>query len=96
MITEMPEWGKLTPLRNHVHAWAKSTTQRLRKTHWIEGLHWRYDHAGDVVFNLPLIRDWLATGGGEAHQRACEQFLSSLPSNQPTGRKASQNKAVAA
>jgi hypothetical protein len=96
MIAQIPQWGKLAQLKNHVHPYAKSTTQRLRKTHWTEGLHWRFDHAGDVIFNLPLLLDWLATGGGEAHQRACEMYLSSLPSNQPTGRKPSQRKAIAA
>jgi hypothetical protein len=83
MIAQMPNWGKLAPLQRHVHPYAKSTTQRLRKTYWREGLHWNFDHAGDVIYNLPLIADWLATGGGASHERACEQYLNSLPSNQP-------------
>lgn len=96
MITQIPQWGKFAPLRRYVHPYAKSTTQRLRKTHWTEGLHWRYDHAGDVIYNLPLLLDWLATGGGDAHQRACETYLASLPSNQIAGRRTSRHKAIAA
>jgi hypothetical protein len=82
MIAQMPQWGKLAQLKRYVHPYAKSTMQRLRKTRWTEGLHWRFDHANDIIYNLPLISDWLATGGGAAHERACEQFLSGLPSNQ--------------
>jgi hypothetical protein len=83
MIAQIPIWGKLAQLRRFVHPYAKSTTQRLRKTHWTEGLHWRTDHAGDVIYNLPLLLDWLATGGDDSHKRACELFLAGLPSNQP-------------
>jgi hypothetical protein len=94
MIAQIPQWGKFSQLKRYVHPYAKSTTQRLRKTHWVEGSHWRYDHAGDVIYNLPLLLDWLATGGGAAHERAIEAYLSSLPSNQPAGRKPAQRKAA--
>jgi hypothetical protein len=78
----LPQWGKLSELRERVQPWSKSTTQRYRKTHWTEGIHWRYDVAGDIIFNLPLINDWVCTGGEEAHQGAIEAYLESLPSNQ--------------
>lgn len=84
MITQfMPQWGYLGALNRHVRTFAKSTTQKNRKHEWIELVHWRRDPAnGKILYNLPLINDWIATGGGEAHQRAIENYLASLPSNQ--------------
>lgn len=61
----------------------------VRSGQWIEGLHYVVDDAGDRLYNLTLIADWVATlGDPTAHQRAIESYLLSLPSNQaaPAGR----------
>jgi hypothetical protein len=47
-----------------------------------EGIyHHRIPGSNRVLYNLNLIRDWLAQGDCEAHQRAVEKYLSSLPSS---------------
>jgi hypothetical protein len=83
----MPQWGKLKYLRKHVQPWAKATIYRYMKAHWVENIHYRRDVGNDWIYNLPMIADWLATGGGEVHQRAIEAWLASLPSNQPPPQK---------
>lgn len=64
----------------------KTKLQQLRDDGiFLEGLHWcRFPGSSPrkILWNLDLIRDFVVTGGGESHQRACEAYLSSLPSNQ--------------
>jgi hypothetical protein len=78
--------------------YGKSKIQSLIKQGvWREGLHFVTDDAGDRLYNLDLIADWVANlGDPTAHQRACELYLSSLLSNQTTGRKALKCKALTA
>jgi hypothetical protein len=99
MITQnMPQWGYFAALNRHVRKFAKSTTEKYRETVWTENIHWRRDPANNkILYNLPLINDWVATGGGEAHQRAIEAWLSSLPSNQvqPPKRGTPKNRTAA-
>jgi hypothetical protein len=84
MVNEFWPHGKFKDLRASVVRYSKYKVQALRaKGLWVEGLHWRYDIVGgDILFNLRLIQDWIATGGGQAHQKAIESYLASLPSNQ--------------
>lgn len=74
-----PQLIKVCPL-------GKTQLQNLRDQGvFQEGLHWvRYpgQSGRKVLWNWTLIQDYLATGGGAAHDRACEIYLSSLPSNQ--------------
>jgi hypothetical protein len=47
-----------------------------------EGIYWhRIPCSIRVLYNLNLIRDWLANGDCPAHQRAVEKYLASLPSS---------------
>ncbi|MBW4520678.1 MAG: excisionase family protein [Scytolyngbya sp. HA4215-MV1] len=58
---------------------------------WIKGIHWQSVNSRCVLYNLPLILDWLANRNSpQAHQRTIEAYLKALPSNQPKrGRKVS-------
>jgi hypothetical protein len=87
--------GKKSALAQVV-PYGKSKIQSLIKQGvWREGLHFVTDDAGDRLYNLDLIADWVANlGDHTAHQRACELYLSSLPSYQTAGRKTSQRKAA--
>lgn len=71
-----------------------STFKRYRlQGVWQEGIHWRRLNSRVVLYNLPLILDWIANQADpQAHQRAVEAYLASLPSNQPKkrGRRANQ------
>jgi hypothetical protein len=50
---------------------------------WIEGIHWQRLNSRCVLYNLPLILDWVAHRYcPEVHQIAIENYLYSLPSNQ--------------
>lgn len=70
-----------------------STFKRYRLTGtWIEGIHWQRVNSRLVVYNLALILDWIANRSNpQAHEWAVENYLRSLPSNQPKkrGRRAS-------
>ncbi len=47
-----------------------------------EGIYWhRIGNSVRVLYNLNLIRDWLANGDSPAHQKAVEKYLASLPSS---------------
>jgi hypothetical protein len=60
----------------------------IRQEVWRENLHYVTDLSGDRIFNLTLIADWIANiNDPVAHERACEAYLASLPSNQATARK---------
>jgi hypothetical protein len=78
--------------------YGKSKIQDLiRRKVWIEGLHYVTDDAGDRLYNLDLIADWVANlGDPTAHQRTCELYLCSLLSNQTAGRKVLKCKALTA
>lgn len=60
-----------------------STLKRLRLSGQLaEGVHWSRV-GGKILFHLPLLRDWLAhQGDPAAHDRAIQNFLATLPSNQ--------------
>jgi hypothetical protein len=96
MIHQFWQRGKLRDLRQ-VCPYGKSSVQRfVREGVWREGLHYVTDPAGDRLYNLTLIADWVANiNDSVAHERAIESYLASLPSNQTTGRKPSQRKAAA-
>jgi hypothetical protein len=61
---------------------SRSSLHRTRNKHWQEGIH--YQRLGTLVlYNLPLIRDWLANQSSpELHEQAIRQYLESLPSSQ--------------
>lgn len=50
----------------------------------IEGVHWVRCTTRTVLFNVPLMEDWLAHHilNPELHQKAIEAHLQSLPSHQ--------------
>jgi hypothetical protein len=95
MVNQFWQRGKFRDLALVV-PYGKSKVQSLiRSEVWREGLHFVTDDAGDRLYNLSLIADWVANlNDSTAHQRACELYLASLPSNTPppSGRR----KAVAA
>ncbi|AFY61209.1 hypothetical protein [Synechococcus sp. PCC 6312] len=74
-----PDLIKVVPL-------GKTKLQQLRDEGiFAEGLHWVRipgPNPRKILWNLPLIEDFLATGGGPAHQVAIDNYLASLPSNQ--------------
>jgi hypothetical protein len=50
---------------------------------WIEGIHWQRLNSRCVLYNLPMILDWVAHRYyPEAHQRTIDDYLRSLSSNQ--------------
>lgn len=97
MISQIWRRGKFRDLAQIV-PYGKSKIQDLIKRQvWREGLHYVTDEAGDRLYNLDLIADWVANlNDSTAHERACESYVSSLPSNQTAVRKTSQRRAVAA
>lgn len=82
MVNQIWRRGKLSALYQ-VCPYGKSKIQDLIKREvWREGLHYVTDSAGDRLYNLTLIEDWIANmNDPTAHQRACEVYLQSLPSN---------------
>jgi hypothetical protein len=97
MINQYWRRGKKRDLAQIV-PYGKSKIQDLIKRQiWREGLHYVTDEAGDRLYNLDLIADWVANlNDSTAHERACESYVSSLPSNKSTGRKPAQRKALVA
>jgi hypothetical protein len=89
--------GKFKDLRA-ILPYGKTRIQRLvREGVWRENLHYVVDPSGDRLYNLTLIADWVANLADPiAHQRACDLYFASLPSNQTTSRKPLRRKAVAA
>jgi len=69
----------------------KTTLIRLREEgQLLEGIHYtRIPGGRKFLWNLDLVSDYFATGGGSSHQQAIEAYLQSLPSNQSkkVGRK---------
>jgi hypothetical protein len=72
---------------------SRTTLKRYRlQGVWQEGIHWQRLNSRSVLYNKPLVMDWIANRTNpQAHQRAIENYLSSLLSNQPKkrGRRAS-------
>jgi hypothetical protein len=63
---------------------SRSTLKRWRKTGVItEGVHWQYNPTtkARVLWNLELMRDWVANGSSPAHDRSIERYVSSLASS---------------
>ena len=54
------------------------------KASLIEGVHWVRSGERSVLYNIPLLEDWLTNrkSNPEAHQRAIDAHRQSLPSNQ--------------
>jgi hypothetical protein len=52
------------------------------RTRLQEGIYWfRTPGSNKILYNLSLIRDWLANGDCPAHQKAVKRYLASLPSS---------------
>lgn len=73
------------------HTLKKLRNEKARsENHLIEGIHFVRYGSHCVRYNAELLRDYAATRSDpEAHKRAIELYLASLPSNQPhrVGRK---------
>ncbi len=61
---------------------AASTCKYYRlKGLWIEGIHWHRVTSKSVLYNVPLIMDWIANRNNpEMHQVAIDRYRKSLPS----------------
>ncbi|MGB8702896.1 MAG: hypothetical protein WCD18_26070 [Thermosynechococcaceae cyanobacterium] len=91
MVLEFWRRGKYRDLPKVVPYGKTKITGLIRSGQWREGLHYVTDDAGDRLFNLDLIADWVANlGDPVAHQRACEHYLNSLPSNQAKNPKSNR------
>ena len=63
------------------------TLKTYRILYWQSGIHYQYLNTRTIRYNRELLIDWLANRScPEAHQRAIEAYLASLPSNQPKKR----------
>lgn len=63
---------------------SKSTLYRLRQTEWQAGVHFHKLSHNKILYNLPLILDWVANRGSPVlHERAIRLYLADLPSSQP-------------
>ena len=75
-----------------VHTLKKLRSEKAREAdRLIEGIHFVRHGTHCVRYNAELLRDYAATRSDpEAHKRAIELYLASLPSNQPkrAGRRA--------
>lgn len=59
---------------------------------WLEGIHWQRINSRCVLYNLTLILDWIANSDDlKAHQKAIDNYLTSLPSNLPKVRGQRKN-----
>jgi hypothetical protein len=60
---------------------------RLRDKILVEGIHWIKLNSRTIRYNLSLLADWLQNRHNPAaHQKAIEQYLSTLACNQPKRR----------
>lgn len=97
MVNQFWQRGKFCDLKQVVPYGKTKVQDLVDRQVWREGLHYVTEPSGFRLYNLSLIADWVANmNDPAAHDRACEMYLDSLPSNQTTGRKPSQSKAVAA
>lgn len=64
---------------------SRSTIKNLiRRGQWREGIHFTRFSSRKNLFNETLITDWIANRHDpNAHQRAIDNFVAGLPSNQP-------------
>ena len=59
------------------------TLKSYRILYWQSGIHYQYLNSRTIRYNRELIIDWMANiSYPEAHQRAIQAYLASLPSNQ--------------
>ena len=59
------------------------TLKLYRKRHWTLGIHFQYLNSRTIRYHEGLLRDWFANiSGPQTHQRAIENYLASLLSNQ--------------
>lgn len=94
MMDQFWRHGKFRDLCRVVPYQRTKIKNLVRSGQWVSGLHYVTDPNGDRLYNLTLIADWVANiNDPVAHERACELYVASLPSNQA---KPSQRKAVAA
>lgn len=68
--------------KNTLKVWRNGSAKI--KASLIEGVHWVKSGERSVLYNVPLLEDWLANRktNPEAHQRAIDAHRQSLPSNQ--------------
>lgn len=67
------------------------TLKTYRQKHWQCGIHFQYLNSRTIRYHKALLLDWLANRFcPEAHLRAVEGFLASLPSNQTKKRGSSR------
>lgn len=63
---------------------SRATLKRWRQTDVItQGIHWMYrpGTTARILWNLDLMRDWVANGNNPAHQRSIDRYIASLPSS---------------
>lgn len=66
---------------------SKHTLKFYRKRHWTLGVHFQYLNSRTIRYHEELLRDWFANiSEPHVHQRAIENYLASLLSNQPKKR----------
>ena len=59
------------------------TLKLYRKRHWTLGIHFQYLNSRTIRYHEGLLRDWFANiSEPQTHQRAIENYLASLLSNQ--------------
>lgn len=80
---------KRTELTQYVSLSRSKIKSIIRSGQWIEGVHFTRYSSRMNLFNLQLIQDWLVNKSDPtAHQRAIDNYLANLPSNQnKTNRK---------
>jgi uncharacterized protein YbgA (DUF1722 family) len=59
----------------------------------IEGIHWVRRSERAILYNVTLLEDWIVNHktNPEAHQRAIDAYLRSLPSNHSNKQKSPDN-----
>lgn len=68
--------------KNTLKVWRNGSGKT--KPSLIEGVHWVKSGERSVLYNVPLLEDWLLNhkNNPEAHKRAIEAHRQSLPSSQ--------------
>ena len=70
------------------------TLSGYREKYWTEGIHYFPQPDGSYLYNRMLLEDWLVNWQHiHAHQKAIENWASTLPSNQEA-RKSRRGKAA--
>lgn len=83
----MNKFVNFTEISEFLGGKSRTTIDRYRKQYWTEGVHYSMA-GGSPTYNLELIRDWWANfHDPTAHQRAIDNYVASLPCNQPKRRK---------